>query len=43
MTTIELPLDRRAVLLHGVGIILVASVHFGAMAVCVDVASRDMN
>jgi drug/metabolite transporter (DMT)-like permease len=41
--TADLPLDRRAVLLHGVGIILVASVLFGVMAVCVDVASRGMN
>jgi drug/metabolite transporter (DMT)-like permease len=43
VTTIELPLDRRAVLLHGVGIILVASILFGVMAVCVDLASREMN
>ena len=43
MTTIDLPLDRRAVLRQGVGIILIASVLFGAMAVCVDVASRTMD
>ena len=43
MTTIDLPLDRRAVLLHGVGVILIASVLFGVMAVCVDVASRAMD
>jgi drug/metabolite transporter (DMT)-like permease len=43
VTTIELPLDRRAVLLHGVGIILIASILFGVMAVCVDVASRAMD
>ncbi len=36
------PLERRAVLLNGVGVILLASVLFGAMAVCVDIASRAM-
>jgi S-adenosylmethionine uptake transporter len=39
----DLPLDRRAVLLNGVGVILVASVLFGVMAVCVDLASRAMD
>lgn len=42
MTTLELPLDRRTVLVHGVGVILIASVLFGAMAVCVRLAARDM-
>ncbi len=42
MTAIELPIDRRTVLLHGVGVILVASILFGAMAVCVRFAARDM-
>ncbi len=37
------PLDRRAVLLHGVGVILIASVLFGVMAVCVDLAARAMD
>lgn len=41
--TIDVPLDRRGVLLQGVGVILIASVLFGAMAVCVDVASRGMD
>jgi drug/metabolite transporter (DMT)-like permease len=36
------PLDRRRVLLRGVGVILVSSVLFGAMAVCVRAASRTM-
>ena len=40
--TIEPPLDRRAVLLRGVGVILIGSVLFGIMAVCVRVAAREM-
>jgi len=39
---IQVPLDRRAVLLRGVGVILVGSVLFGVMAVCVRIAARDM-
>jgi drug/metabolite transporter (DMT)-like permease len=35
-------LDRRSVLVRGIGVILVSSVLFGAMAVFVRVASRDM-
>jgi drug/metabolite transporter (DMT)-like permease len=42
VTTVELSFERRTVLLHGVGVILVASVLFGAMAVCVRLAARDM-
>jgi len=42
VTSVELPLDRRAVLMQGVGVILVASILFGVMAVCVRVAGRDM-
>ena len=38
MTTVDLPLDRRAVLLHGVGVIFLASILFGVMAVFVRVA-----
>jgi len=34
--------DRRTVLVRGVGVILVSSVLFGAMAVCVRIATRDM-
>lgn len=37
------PLDRRAVLVRGIGTILVSSVLFGAMAVCVRMAARDMD
>ncbi len=37
------PLDRRAVLVRGIGTILVSSVLFGAMAVCVRMAARDMS
>jgi drug/metabolite transporter (DMT)-like permease len=36
------PLDRRSVLLRGVGVILVSSVLFGAMAVCVRAATQVM-
>jgi drug/metabolite transporter (DMT)-like permease len=36
------PLDRRSELLRGVGVILVSSVLFGAMAVCVRAATRTM-
>lgn len=43
MTTVDVPLDRRNALLQGVGVILIASVLFGVMAVCVDVASRGMD
>lgn len=43
MTTIDMTFDRRAVLLNGVGVILIASVLFGVMAICVDVASRAMD
>ncbi len=43
MTTINVTLDRRAVLLNGVGVILIASVLFGVMAICVDLASRVMD
>lgn len=42
MTTVDLPLERRVVLLHGVGVILLASMLFGVMAIFVRVASRDM-
>lgn len=38
MTSVDLPLDRRAVLLHGVGVIFLASILFGVMAVFVRVA-----
>jgi len=34
--------DRRTVLVRGVGVILLSSVLFGAMAVCVRIATRDM-
>ncbi len=40
--TIEPPLDRRAVFVRGVGVILVGSVLFGMMAVCVRLAAREM-
>lgn len=39
---IELPLDRRTIFLKGLGVIFIASIFFGLMAVCVRVASRDM-
>ncbi len=42
MTTLDATLNRRTVLVNGVAVILVASVLFGVMAVCVQVASRDM-
>jgi drug/metabolite transporter (DMT)-like permease len=42
MTTVDLPLERRVVLLHGVGVILLASVLFGVMAVFVRLASPAM-
>ena len=35
-------LDRRALLLRGVGVILLASFLFGAMAICVRLAAREM-
>jgi drug/metabolite transporter (DMT)-like permease len=35
-------LDRRTVLLRGIGVILVSSLAFGAMAVCVRAASRSL-
>jgi drug/metabolite transporter (DMT)-like permease len=41
-TAVPAPLDRRTVLVRGVGVILVSSVLFGAMAVCVRVAAREM-
>lgn len=42
MQAMELPLDRRAVLLKGVGVIFIASILFGLMAVCVRAAAREM-
>jgi drug/metabolite transporter (DMT)-like permease len=42
VTTIDMPVDRRAMVLRGVGVILVASVLFGVMAVCVRLATRDL-
>jgi drug/metabolite transporter (DMT)-like permease len=42
MTTLHLPLDRRAVLINGVGVIFLASILFGVMAVFVRVAVLDM-
>ncbi len=42
MTTVEVPLNRRAILLHGVGVILLASVLFGVMAVFVRIAVVSM-
>src|SRR5512140_474865 len=42
MLVAEAPRDRRAALLHGLGVIFVASVLFGVMAVCVRVAGREM-
>ena len=42
MTTLEATLDRRTVLLHGVGVILLASVLFGVMAVFVRIAVVSM-
>ncbi len=38
MTGVDVPLDRRVVLLHGVGVIFLASILFGVMAVFVRVA-----
>jgi drug/metabolite transporter (DMT)-like permease len=38
MTTVDVPLDRQAALMQGVGVILLASVLFGVMAVLVRVA-----
>lgn len=40
--TIEPTLDRHAVLLRGVGVILIGSVLFGIMAACVRIAAREM-
>lgn len=42
MVTIAAPLDRRAVWVRGVGVIVLASFLFGAMAVCVRVATLGM-
>ncbi len=42
IAAIEPPLDRHAVLLRGIGVILVSSVMFGAMAVCVRLAAQHM-
>lgn len=42
MASLEMPLDRRALLLNGVGVIFLASILFGAMAVFVRLAARDM-
>jgi len=42
VSTVSAALDRRSVLMRGVGVILVSSVLFGAMAVCVRAATREM-
>ena len=42
MTTVDVPLDRRAALMNGVGVILLASILFGVMAVFVRVAVLSM-
>ncbi len=42
MTTAEMPFDRRVVLLHGLGVIFLASILFGVMAVFVRLAARGM-
>jgi drug/metabolite transporter (DMT)-like permease len=42
MTGVDLPLDRRAVLMNGVGVIFLASILFGVMAVFVRVAVLSM-
>ncbi|MBI4515330.1 MAG: DMT family transporter [Deltaproteobacteria bacterium] len=42
MVRVEPPLDRQAVIVRGLGVILLASFLFGAMAVCVRVAARDL-
>ena len=42
IATASVPLDRRSVLVRGIGVILLSSVLFGAMAVCVRAASRSM-
>jgi len=42
MAIVELPLDRRTVLLKGVGVIFIAAIMFGLMAVFVRVAAREM-
>jgi drug/metabolite transporter (DMT)-like permease len=42
MTTVELPLDRRSVLVRGLAVIFVAAFLFGAMAVSVRLAAREM-
>src|SRR5262245_26134486 len=39
MVTMELPFDQRGVMVRGVGVILLASLLFGTMAVCVRVAA----
>jgi drug/metabolite transporter (DMT)-like permease len=42
MTSVDVPLDRRAELMNGVGVIFVASILFGVMAVFVRVAELSM-
>jgi len=42
MTPVELPLDRRSVLVRGLAVIFVAALLFGAMAVSVRLAAREM-
>jgi drug/metabolite transporter (DMT)-like permease len=42
MPAVELPLDRRSLLVRGVGVIFAAAFLFGTMAVCVRWAARDM-
>lgn len=42
MVAVDLPVSRRAVMVQGIGVIFVASVLFGAMAVCVRLAVREM-
>jgi drug/metabolite transporter (DMT)-like permease len=42
MVTVELPFDQRGLAVRGVAVILVASVLFGTMAVCVRVATADL-
>lgn len=42
MAALDVPMGRRAVLLNGIGVILLASILFGVMAVCVRLASGFM-
>jgi drug/metabolite transporter (DMT)-like permease len=42
VVTVDLPLDRRAIMVRGVGVIVLASVLFGTMAVCVQLAAAQM-